>query len=358
MFFNILIFIISVAVPLDMAKAFNISAENYLNNRHYERLIEDNHFISTKSMNVSQIQSFLDSKGSFLKSYSEEGRSAAQIIYDAANGLSEDSRGSLAGIVVDQTTGTINPMAILVTLQKEQSLITTTDFNQSKLNWAMGYGCLEDGSWNPAYKGFAKQVDWGAWQLRYNFHRAEASRTNLPNYKEGQTMTFSNTKSPYNPPSTLSVTLTNRATASLYRYTPHAFNGNYNFWKLFHEWFLDVGWYIPPPGIGGGSLPVSMSTYSSSLVIGSTCSMSVSPPIGTTSYNVPCPNGETQRIIITRHKPADINGDGKVDLLDLSTFAKYWGKSKPAVQLANLNPDVDEEVNLLDLSIIATNWSK
>ena len=27
------------------------------------------------------------------------------------------------------------------------------------------------------------------------------------------------------------------ATAALYRYTPHVFNGNYNFWKFFQEWF-------------------------------------------------------------------------------------------------------------------------
>jgi len=37
--------------------------------------------------------------------------------------------------------------------------------------------------------------------------------------------------------STQAVTLTNSATAALYRYTPHVFNGNYNFWKYYTLWF-------------------------------------------------------------------------------------------------------------------------
>lgn len=33
------------------------------------------------------------------------------------------------------------------------------------------------------------------------------------------------------------VTIGNKATAALYRYTPHVFNGNYNFWRFFNAWF-------------------------------------------------------------------------------------------------------------------------
>src|SRR5690606_12122624 len=33
------------------------------------------------------------------------------------------------------------------------------------------------------------------------------------------------------------VTIANSATAALYRYTPHVFNGNYNFWKFYSSWF-------------------------------------------------------------------------------------------------------------------------
>jgi hypothetical protein len=237
----------------------------------------------------------------------------------------------------------------------------------------MGYGCLEDGSWNPNYKGFAKQVEWGAWQLRYNFHRAEPQRTNLPNYKVGQTMTLSN--SGY---SSISVTFANRATASLYRYTPHVFNGNYNFWYYFNTWF-DASTIKPPPDTPNNTASVTLRTYSSSVVVGSTRSSSstvslsgatisypdgnswtakLSPGIGTNTYQIHYSNGQIKPVTIIRHKSADINGDGKVDLLDLSLFGKYWNKTKPAEPLANLNPDVDEAVNILDLSILASNWSK
>lgn len=336
---------------LPKARAVDVSKTTFLNNKSYNSLISDTDFISTNSMSVGQIQSFLESKGSFLKTYSEGGRSAAQIIWDAAHGKTVDSTGALNGIVIDESTGTVNPMVILVTLQKEQSLLSATTYNQYKLDYAMGFGCLESDGWNPAYKGFAKQVDWAAWQLRYNFHRAETVRTWATNYKVGQTVTVYNTNYP-----AISVTYSNRATASLYRYTPHVFNGNYNFWQFFNTYFdgADMGNSTAPVV----PAPVTMSTYSSNLIIGTTCSMNVDPPVGTTVYNVPCPGGGAQKITIIRHKSADINGDGKVDLIDLSTFATYWGKSKPAVQLANLNPDVDEEVNLLDLSIMGANWGK
>ena len=36
----------------------------------------------------------------------------------------------------------------------------------------------------------------------------------------------------------------NNATAALYRYTPHVFNGNYNFWKFFIIFELIYRWII------------------------------------------------------------------------------------------------------------------
>lgn len=353
----IAMFLIASFILPVKALAVDTSKTAFVNSRAYNNLISDDNFISTKSMTIDQIQDFLTSQHSFLKDYSEGGRNAAKIIWDAANGQTVDSTGALNGIVVDASTGTVNPMVILVTLQKEQSMITrTTNPGSSIMNKAMGFGCPDSGGCNPTYSGFTKQIDWAAWQLRYNFHRAETSRTWATNYKVGQTY-YHNDPDPLKRfDSAIDVTLSNRATASLYRYTPHVYNGNYNFWKYFNDWFS--GWNIPPPNTVVDTTPITMSTYSSSLLVGTVCTQSISPPIGTTVYNVPCPGGGSQKVTIIRHKPADINGDTKIDLLDLSTFATYWGKSKPTVQLANLNPDVDEEVNLLDLSILAANWGK
>ena len=56
--------------------------------------------------------------------------------------------------------------------------------------------------------------------------------------KVGQTIILDNTLGGYDGVSQQqNVTLTNNATAALYRYTPHVFNGNYNFWKFFQAWF-------------------------------------------------------------------------------------------------------------------------
>jgi len=202
-------------------------------------IISDGEFIDINSMGVSEIQNFLNQQGGFLKDYSENGRSAAQIIYDASHGHGEAS-GSIYGIDINSSTGTVNPKVLLVTLQKEQSLITMSGRNDSALRTAMGYGCPDDEGCNPAYEGFTNQVEWAAWQFRYNYE-ASAHNPIPPNYGDkyvGNNIHFYNTyPNPYGGPSEQDVHIDNRATASLYRYTPHVYNGNYNFWRLYNQWF-------------------------------------------------------------------------------------------------------------------------
>lgn len=211
-----------------VAKAADFNANN---------LIDDSKFVDVNSMSISDIQYFLEQHGSFLKDYSENGRSAAHIIYDAAKGWVGDAGGSWGGgvINIDSSTGTVSPKVILVTLQKEQSLITRTSQNDAALRTAMGYGCPDSGGCNSTYAGFTNQVNWASSQLRYNYERAYGH--GYSDYQVGQTMTFSNTLDPYNPPANQDVHIDNRATASLYRYTPHVYNGNYNFWKLYDNYF-------------------------------------------------------------------------------------------------------------------------
>ena len=183
-------------------------------------LISDGDFINIDSMNTNEIQAFLNGKGGFLKDFSEGGRSAAQIIYDASHGYG-DAAGSISGISINTSTGSVSPKVILVTLQKEQSLITKTSRDDSVLNKAMGYACPDSGGCNSAYAGFTKQVENAAWQLRYNYERAQGR--GFSDYQVGQSFNFDGDTG----------TFSNRATASLYRYTPHVYNGNYNFWNLF-----------------------------------------------------------------------------------------------------------------------------
>lgn len=180
-------------------------------------LASDEGFININAMDKNAIQSFLNSKGGFLKSYSEGGRSAAQIIYDAAHGHG-DASGSINGISVHDT---ISPIAIMAMLQKEQSLITMKKKNDGSLNAAMGYGCPDGGGCDGKFKGFTKQVENAAWQLRYNYERA--SGQGFKNYQVGQTLTIDGQK----------IKLGNRTTSALYRYTPHL---GVNFTNYFQEW--------------------------------------------------------------------------------------------------------------------------
>ncbi len=86
----------------------------------------------------------------------------------------------------------------------------------------------------------------------------------------------------------------------------------------------------------------------------------ITPDFGTTNYAVDYQdeNGNhvaEKPIQIIRQRAADINNDGKSDLLDLSILANYWGKSNPDEPLADLNSD--GTVDILDLSVLAGNWS-
>ena len=201
------------------------------------RIIDDSVFTNKGSMSVQDIQYFLNSKvpscnAGFicLKNYAENGKSAAQIIWEQSQNYS------------------INPQVILVTLQKENGLVTDTYPYTWQYRTAMGFACPDNGSCDPTYYGFTNQVGQGARHFR-NYY------DNNPNwfvpYVVGQsTINWS----PNAACGSSSVYIENRATASLYSYTPYRPNqaalnniygsgdgcsayGNRNFWRDYTDWF-------------------------------------------------------------------------------------------------------------------------
>lgn len=120
----------------------------------------------------------------------------------------------------------INPMVVLATLQKEQSLVTTSGLNQYGLDWAMGYAVPDSGNRDYSKMGFATQVDWASWQLKWNMDMANTNHAKVTPYFTGNTINIDGSN----------VYLANGATASLYRYTPH-FHGNQNFRTLMNGWW-------------------------------------------------------------------------------------------------------------------------
>lgn len=360
--------------------------DDYIAAGTQHNIISNEHFLDINSMSAADIQSFLSSKGSYLAGYSEGGRSAAQIIYDAAHGKYE-AAGDWNGISINESTGTINPEVILVFLQKEQSLISTSTYNPWKMTASMGYFCYagvtgddNDNNCKDIYEGFTKQVENGAWQLRYNYEAAARDATwwntyypGQTRYRVGDTITAGTSRTP---PDSYQVTLTNQATASCYRYTPYVFFGNYNVWNLFYNTYdfdstgggndstnLDIKMYDGSVAIDGSKLLGQIAYFNDTAIAGTnTTSWNIvfEPPVGDNVYFIYYRDTNYnemgyKRIHIIKHRAADINGDNGVNLLDLSILATYWGHTNPSESFADINGDC--VVNLLDLSMIASNWT-
>lgn len=206
------------------------------------RLIDDQVFDNSGTMNESQIQDFLSSKGPCLVNYQ-----SADFDYSIATGWTYGSNVSAAHIIfkASQEWG-LNPQVILTTLQKEQSLITGTSCDSWRYNSAMGYACPDSGGCDTHYAGFTKQVLWGSWQLKFNKERSlgntgwngDGNITYVGFMTQGSykrcdsCVTIS-----YDGNATIDgqvIHLENGATASLYTYTPHL---GQSFPGLFTQWF-------------------------------------------------------------------------------------------------------------------------
>ncbi|MDO8626344.1 MAG: serine hydrolase [Candidatus Magasanikbacteria bacterium] len=176
-------------------------------------IISDQEMQNATNWTTRDIQDFLERRGSFLASYSCPDfngavKTAAEIIYDAAN------------------TYQVNPKYILVTLQKEQSLITDDSPTQKQLDWAAGYGicdaCSMDESRLQKYRGFGRQVNNAAGIIRWYYD----NQTHPVVKKKDAPIVIDNR----------AVTPQSWATAFLYTYTPHI-HGNQNFWRIWSTWF-------------------------------------------------------------------------------------------------------------------------
>jgi hypothetical protein len=215
-------------------------------------LISDSLFSAKDSMSVSDIQAFLVSKGSVLADLPSShlgdganGRSAAKIIYDASRASVSSFGGS--NRPSNPFTVSLNPQVILVTLQKETSLITGSYTPGSStlnnlLRIAMGYGCPDSGGCDAQYAGFTNQVNFASAQLWLDMWRAQNNKS--VSYHVGSTYTSTNNPiySPYCTTPNITFTVATAATSALYKYTPHVCNGNANFWFLMQKWFKPVAY--------------------------------------------------------------------------------------------------------------------
>lgn len=230
-------------------------------------IISDAVFYDAGAMNASQIQSFIDSKGArcspaagntCLKNYQESTNTIPADSYCAAyQGAASEAAAQIIAKVAAACR--INPQVLLVTLQKEQGLVTSTAGKPAAtFRRALGYGCPDNaGGWcDPNYSGFFVQMQRAARQ--FQIYKA---RPTSYSYVAGRTNTIL-----YHPNTacgTTQVYIQNQATAALYNYTPYVPNaaalaagygtgdscssyGNRNFFLYFGDWFGSSGLVISP----------------------------------------------------------------------------------------------------------------
>jgi len=226
-FIGATLFLLAITLP-NIAKAV-VFNPNYI--------LSDEEILDAKSMNVAQIQEFLNSKGGYIAGYKApnyygEMRTTAELIYDAANnydceGVDISPNAGRAEREAKCRKATINPKFLIVLLQKEQSLIEHPSPTKNQLDWAVGYGCFDNQACNERWRGLGRQINSSA--LQFHDYVANPQRYT---YKAGVTYTVTNTG---RPPSV--ITPANNATAAFYNYTPHVYNGNFNFFKLWMKYF-------------------------------------------------------------------------------------------------------------------------
>lgn len=232
--------LIPIFLLLLLALPVNAKEENNFDPNY---IIGDHDILNSKAMSYEDVVEFLKQRNSFLANYTTanaEGKiqNAAQIIYNAAANNYDCSDANLSDSPsklekqIKCKPISINPQFLLVLLQKEQSLIDDKTPRQSQLDWATGYGCPDGGGCNSRWKGFGKQVNSAALQFS-EYMKVPAKYT----YKAGNLYRFTDSKSQGQDKENLLVRPANKATAALYNYTPHVYNGNYNFYNIWQRYF-------------------------------------------------------------------------------------------------------------------------
>ncbi len=284
-------------------------------------LIDDGVFDNHNSMSVAQINSFLNGFTYSCISTNSGFEATIPTGYSPSTGYSYGGYASAGDIIATAAqTYEINPRVLLVTLEKEQSLVTGRNSasycspgasSNHKYASATGYGCPDSGT-SHAYSGlslyrrngavqtevnptcvnsaskagFSQQVIRAAWLLKFGQQRSKGNtgwdiqkpgwdNSDDPLTCYGGPMTQGYRKRCANDASAVyydgyttidgsSTHMDTGPTAALYWYTPH-FHGNQNFVSLYESWFgptkgVDYSWQFAGIYFSTGSANVKGHT--------------------------------------------------------------------------------------------------
>lgn len=270
---------------------------------------------------------------------------------------------SVAQLIYDETTQhNINPRLILVMLQRESSAVTqTSPSSDTRRAWPMFYNydenmanCLNAGlNCNDAkygkpdysyraenYGGVGQQIAYATAQLRNLHDNASYCGSSTAVSVDGNT-----------------ITADNAATCALYKYTPHTVSYDTNS-AFYTNW---VSWWGATPNGGAYSAtntisetnfsnPGDMTADAINTFLNGKGSWLSSMGLIPEYISVPYPVLVDDTPPPAR-KTGDANNDSRVDLLDLSILATWWGTSNTDADFNH-----DGAVDLLDLSILASAW--
>ncbi|WP_025155550.1 hypothetical protein [Leifsonia aquatica] len=224
-------------------------------------IISDGLFYDGNAMSQNDIQSFLASRVSCANSnclavaqFPSNSRGADAMCSAYSGGGNE----SAAAIIYKvQVACNISAKVILVTLQKEQGLITDPAPSTGKINISMGYACPDTAACDSQYYGFFNQVYSAAHQFQ-RYGNPPGTSNFFTWFPVGAPSAVQYNPTP--PPTCAAPTITiqNKATAALYYYTPYQPNaaalanlygtgdgcssyGNRNFWVYYNQWFGSTG---------------------------------------------------------------------------------------------------------------------
>lgn len=226
-------------------------------------LISDSEFFTSGTMSVDEIQSFLNEQVPncrdgyvCMKDYVETTFSRdASVLCNAYEGADNETSAQILRKVSDACGVSVE--ALLVLIQKEQSLVTHTWPSDWRFQKATGYACPDTAPCDERYFGFYNQVYNAAKQFKRYSNPPGTSRffTWFPVGSTSQIRLHPNAACGTTP-----VTIKNQATAGLYYYTPYTPNqpavvnisavgdscsayGNRNFWRIYNIWFKQPGDY-------------------------------------------------------------------------------------------------------------------
>ncbi|MCA9624252.1 MAG: hypothetical protein KC731_34745, partial [Myxococcales bacterium] len=184
---------------------------------HRHLVLADEALLDADALDATAIQAFFEhtpyGTRSGLADVSENGRSAATIIADAAH------------------TYGISPLVLLARIQLEQSLVASSNASPSRLKKATGCGCPDGGSCSHSAAGFTRQIDCAAERFSTYLEEMKDGGTTIAGWRVGKAK---KTLDGY------TVIPQNATTAAIYTYTPWVYSAR-DYLTLFKKFadFLD-----------------------------------------------------------------------------------------------------------------------